>query len=174
MRRREGDPPSVLHFAANRPREFPFAPGFGILGPSPPLKSSTAPPFSSFPPCRYHHRSRLSEASRDTPTAAVLVNVCFSRHPPTVLLQICFFSFFPTISNFPLDRTGEIRESRGGEQRGRFARGHNLNAASAGGDRDRGGATLCPSLSNGRTTPRCPQTDLQQRCLGRSLSSAVV
>ena len=84
MRRREGDPPSVLHFAANRPREFPFAPGFGILGPSPPLKSSTAPPFSSFPPCRYHHRSRLSEASRDTPTAAVLVNVCFSRRPPTV------------------------------------------------------------------------------------------
>ena len=149
MRRREGDPPSVLHFAANRPREFPFAPGFGILGPSPPLKSSKdGPTLADI--IIVHDYQRRAEIRRPLQSLCMFVfPPSTNSSPPNLLLF--FLSYHIQLSARSNGRNS--REPRRRTRGRRFARGHNLNAASAGGDRNRGGATLCPSLSNGRTTP---------------------
>ena len=174
MRRRARAPPSLLHFAANRPREFPFAPRFGILG-APPLLSSPRMPLPSLPfPLAdiiiVHDLQRRAEIHRCDACACLFFPSSTNSSPPKLLL----FSLSYHIQLSARSNGRNSREPRRLRARGRSVRGHNLNAASAGGDRDRAATLfvpLCPSLSNGRTTPRCPQTDLQQRCLRRSPAS---
>ena len=100
------------YFAANRPREFPFAPRFGVLSPSPPLDPSLPrPQISSFTTCR----------GQQTNSTALCLMFVFSSRPPQ--LSSFFLSFFP----YPTFRSIEREKF----EKRRFVRGQNLNAAAA-------------------------------------------
>ena len=95
------------YFAANRPGEFPFAPRFGVLGPSLlPLSPRPLPPslllsqISSLTTCRRASRQTLM-------WTAVLVSVCFLlSSSPKVLFFLSYHIQLSARSNGRNSRRG--------------------------------------------------------------------